>query len=269
MIKPCYITAIKDDDDIIYDNLRYYYGIGLRDFFIMLHCSDEKTVAEIKRFEKDYRTNIFFLEDNDYVFKQDIHLRQLSELAFKEGFNWHITTDADELLILRKHKTIQEFLSEYQDKDSLTFTWSNYSNIKSSETGNMFVDRQHRRIVPSPWTKSIAKWTEGTPLIWSVGFHFLLNTTANDVISPETAFYAHFNYRSFERWAKRFEDWAVTKHYRFEKDPNDGWQNEYRQLKTPGFIEWQWKENLDKEYGGTVIDETAFVHDPISEDKFV
>ncbi len=64
MINPAYLTAIKDDDDIIYDNLNYYYNIGIRDFFIMLHCSDEKTVNEIKRFESDKKTSIHFLIDN-------------------------------------------------------------------------------------------------------------------------------------------------------------------------------------------------------------
>ena len=269
MINPAYLTAIKDDDDIIYDNLNYYYNIGIRDFFIMLHCSDEKTVNEIKRFESDKKTSIHFLIDNDYTFKQELHFKQLSELAWSHGFNWHIASDSDELLVLRKHRTIQEFLSNYPDNDTITFEWSFYSNVSTGKTGNMFLDRKYRRIEKALWTKSIAQWTEKTKLYWVVGQHYLVNSETPAIITSDIAFYAHFPYRSFERWSKRFTDWAVTKQKRFKNDQNSaGWLYEYNQLQEPNFLKKQWDDNLNKEYGGDTINLDTFIFDPLYPDLF-
>lgn len=265
MIRPAYLTAVKDDSDIIYKNLEYYHNIGINDFFIMLHCSDPETVDQIMKFEADKKINLFLLQDNDYVFKQDLHFKQLSAAAWEKGFNWHIATDSDELLILRKHKTIQEFLKEYPGNDSLTFRWYNYSMHKTADSGNIFIDRKYREIPHLDWSKSIAQWSADTKMYWVVGQHVLVNSLSNVMVDPSIAYYAHFPYRSFEQWKTRFADWAITKKKRFSEPC---WHEEYEQLQTPDFIENKW-DNLKWKYEENWNNPEIFVFDPIYPDLFL
>lgn len=61
----------------------------------------------------------------------------------KENFEWVLVLDADEYLNLKNHKTVQEFLSSYDDCDGIAINWCCYgssNNLVYPPTPNVFIN---------------------------------------------------------------------------------------------------------------------------------
>jgi hypothetical protein len=121
-IRVCRILKLRDDTDIIRNNLIYYYNIGVRDQFIMLHKPSEELKKILSSCIKEMpEANFHFLhwdiEGEGFNSINEEYLRILTDKAQKCGFNWIVGSDSDEFLILKKHKTIQEFISQYDTYD--------------------------------------------------------------------------------------------------------------------------------------------------------
>jgi hypothetical protein len=265
-IKPAYLLCIKDDDDIVYNNMLYYYNIGIRDYYIMLHCANEETVAQINLFSQKHPiAQVKTFIDNDYIYKKDIHFQNLSQNAYGDGCNWHIATDTDEILILRKDNTIHDFLQKYKNHESLLFDWYNYKKTRCNpDDENIFLSWINRDILPSKWTKAISQWTHKQ--IWAAGQHFLINSNGYK-ITNDIAYYAHFPYRNFERWAKRRIDFAKTKYERFKNEKNrEEW------LKLARYYEIKENDNFLLSLWNSVMcnieNSTTIEKDPIDKNKF-
>lgn len=244
-IKPAYLLVTRDDDDIILHNLNYYYSIGLRAFFILLHMANKETIDKIEIFRKskdDITT--WIVDDNDNTYKKDIHFNQLSDVAKGLGFNWHIATDTDELLVLRKHESINDFIEKYNSFDSLEFKWFNYCDKYSEKGSNIFREWKYKNVIPLEWNKAIVKWNKG--FSWAAGQHHVCGVKSKHIVDPRIAFYAHFPYRSFERWKKRRIDFAFTKHKRFKNSPDWEEWNKYcfydEITENPNFLFNRWED---------------------------
>jgi hypothetical protein len=263
MINPAYLLVIKDDDDIVFQNMEHYYNLGIRAFFVMFHCPNDSTINAVNRFINNHSSiEIYRKIDKDYTYKKDIHFNELSEWAFKLGYNWHIATDTDELLILRKHNTIQEFINDYEKYDSIEFKWFNYADFEA-EPGCVFDTWKYHDIRYNSWNKAIAKWNSN--LSWAAGQHFVIFSEHNKiVVPPHVAFYAHFPFRDKERFKRRLTDFAKTKFTRF--GAHDSWPEWdkfcfHTEINSdPGFLDKRWNE-MKSSY-------RELIFDPIHEINF-
>ena len=216
-IKICRILKLRDDTDIIRNNLIYYYNIGIKDQFIMLHLPTDELMGIINNVQKELpdlnlRLLYWNKEGKGLSHINADYLKVLTDAAQSEGFKWIVGSDSDEFLILKQHKTIQDLIKEYDDSEiiSLIFEWVNYylTNI-ISEQKHFYDTMTRRRPETMSWTKSIGKFNKS--MYFVQGLHHVADMLYGQrsknlhqiKISEDIAFYAHFPYRSKKQYVEK------------------------------------------------------------------
>ena len=234
-MKIAYISVIHPaDNDIIHYTLIYYYNLGIRNFYLMLHKSNDELTNIIKDVvDKLYlsKFKIFYSDDNDH--RHEKQSKILLDQAKADGFKWIIASDADELLVLKKHKNIEDLIIDYDSINylSLNFTWYECKIDKDIKNENPFVELKYFAKEPRDFYKSIGKFNDG--MVFCSGFHTIVNNI-NELtdlgtdscirfddgiepqevykISPDVAFYLHFPHRTNLQFKNKMklqvENWA-------------------------------------------------------------
>ena len=260
-MKVARILKLRDDIDIVYHNLIYYHNIGVDETFIMLHEPSTHLLNVLDLFKKENpHIKLTLLWHNKEGLGANPvnheYLQILTDAAQKAGYSWIIGSDADEFLILKKCRTIQEFLYQYDHNPiiSLLFPWVNFYIHKNIETLKFYDKMTKRRKEPLGWTKSIGKFDSS--MYFVQGLHHIGNDVFGQVkpplsqikISENIAYYAHFPYRSKEQFihknkiqAHKFKDWRYKK---LQKDPLF-FDKYFDMLLENNYCIWP--KNLDKE----------------------
>lgn len=96
------VMMIKDEEDIIYENLCWHYFLGFRNFFVIDNFSTDKTSEKIKDFRRNSKGIIFiFIQEKDVVYKQTSRMNaayRIIENRFPRC-KWIFPIDADEFLM--------------------------------------------------------------------------------------------------------------------------------------------------------------------------
>lgn len=203
-MKVAYLTRIRNEEYLIYYNLLYYYNLGIKDFYLIFNNSNQETRNEVERFKKNYPDIFFYTEDDFGIgYNQDVGFNILANHAFQNGCTWMIPVDADEIIRLYNHETIQDFLAEYDHfkYGYIELFWVNFypdpeTNIAGEFThGNIFTEWKHRWSKPMQASKTILKWTAGMHIGYG---HHLITTkrTAISIRDKENIICAHFPNRS-------------------------------------------------------------------------
>jgi len=85
---------VKDEADIIEDNISYHSKKGCEAFFIVDNGSTDGTREILENLKLDF--NITIIDDLTPDHNQSANMTMLTELARKQGFDWVIENDADE-----------------------------------------------------------------------------------------------------------------------------------------------------------------------------
>lgn len=246
------LLPIRHDYDIVYDHLVYYYNLGCKNFFVLIHCSNGQDAMEIQRFKSDSGCNVTIHEDPNPKYQQDKHYALLSEMA--KDFKWHVMSDTDELLILKENSTLQDFFRGI-DADSVLFRWYPYIDI----FGDKCFRWSHRTAKPANWTKVAMRYRKG--LNWSWGHHHV--TGGHKVFNAPNAFYGHFILRDKEMWIQRKLNFADAKRLRF--GDNAWWMKQcsYHEIKNDSnFLHKKWDKAKKKNFSKDLV------YDPISPGLF-
>lgn len=99
------LMMVKDEDDIIYQNLTHHYRIGFRSFCILDNASTDRTQALIRRFEAEHPDALVMLVHDPVVGyyqseKMDIFQHAFTRYAALSGCvpEWLFFVDADEFI---------------------------------------------------------------------------------------------------------------------------------------------------------------------------
>lgn len=217
-MKPALITVVNpQDNDVISDQLLYYKNIGINDFYIMLHMPDIKLMSMCEFFRdkyKDKNIHLFINSKPEHYHEKDCKV--LSDAALEDGCDWIIGSDADELLVLKRHKTIQGFLSGWgmNDYHSLHFQWFEYRPLENLyESALRFMT--NRETTPRQQSKSIGKFNK--TMAYVPGLHYIENSPQVINIAPDIAFYAHFSDRNKEQYISKMTLQAKNWNQRYGK----------------------------------------------------
>lgn len=195
------------DNDVFGYMLLYFYNLGIRNYYLMLHKSDVILRNHVFLFETmyDVKVNTFFNEKDEHNHDEDVKI--LTDAALKDGMEWFIGSDADELLVLKQHKNIESFLQEYDNYNMtvLHFKWIDYRSDKDVYN-NAFINMQYRckefmDITDKGWIKSSGKFCSEMEFI--TGFHDIKGCENIIKINPDIAFYAHFPERNFKQYEQK------------------------------------------------------------------
>jgi len=105
------ICIAKDEDNYIDEWIKYHLKIGFDDIYI-------------------YRNNWEFSYEHENVHITKMNGKKKQIVSYNDGFqkyksqyDWIAFFDVDEFLVLKKHKNVKDFLSEYSDYDSVGINW--------------------------------------------------------------------------------------------------------------------------------------------------
>lgn len=196
------ILKLRDDTDIVRDNIEYYHALGVDLTFIMLH----KPTDELMSILNDINVPIeLFYWDKEGKYADPVNEEYLTILLNRatQNYQWIIGADADEFLILKKHKTLPEFLGRYNryTSVSLILKWANYYAIPGCKVWH---DMKHRSAFLR-WTKSFGKFNK--EMYYVQGMHYIADKEYGQVenvreveVDPDVAFYGHFPFRTREQF---------------------------------------------------------------------
>lgn len=253
------ITVVNpQDNDIFPDMLLYYYNIGIRNYYIMLHKPDVILRNHVFLFETMYDVSVktFFNETDLHYHEKDCKI--LTDVALRDGMEWIIGSDADELLVLRNGISLETFLKMYNfPYGSLHFKWFEYRPLE-----NMYKDAfkfmTNREKEPRQQTKSIGIFND--KMAYVPGLHYIENSPEVINVSPDIAYYAHFSDRNEKQYVDKMTLQAKNWNQRYGKYSH--WAEKLLEDDTEG-LQKLWRTMLDQNYSNKEL-----VFDPINEEMF-
>ena len=271
-MKVAFISVIRYDEDTVENLLVYYYNIGLRDFYLTLHVASQELVDIVSNVQAKLKDAKFtILRNEEEILRHEIQIYELSTIARKDGFNWIVASDGDELFILEHHNTIQEFLEQYEHYSTDTCL-----SVKNSEymptheiysPENCFVDFhfRHKQYYKNS-TKTIGKFYTDK-MRFSDGLHEMLDADNYIDVNEDVVWSAHFPNRNKTQVARKqrvlYNMWlsrSDVSHY----NPAIGAYNAKLQS-DPNFFENIWYSKIIEH----PIDSLKFVCDPLPKEKFI
>lgn len=200
------ILKLRGDEDIVKDNIEYYHNRGVEKTYIMLHKPSEELMQIIHDINLPLELLYWDKEGKWADPVNEEYLTILLEKAKAQGYQWIIGADADEFLILKKHKVFPEFFQKYNRyvSVSLIFKWANYYTHRSFKS---WKDMNYRSEFVQ-WTKSCGKFNKD--MYYVQGMHYIADKEYGQIedvreieIDSEIAFYGHFPFRTKEQFIKK------------------------------------------------------------------
>jgi len=115
-MKIALVCIAKNEDNYIQEWCDYHLKIGFDDIFI---------------YQNDWRTNI----SGNNIFKFELDGRDKQREAYKKFINdyhnqydWAAFFDVDEFLVLKKHKNVKDFISEFNEYNAVGINWVFFGN---------------------------------------------------------------------------------------------------------------------------------------------
>lgn len=144
-MKIALVCIAKNEDDYIQEWVNYHLKLGFDNIFI---------------YENDWASNV---EDPKVIkypvtgVRQQIPSYNNFIKSHKNEYDWAAFLDIDEFLVLKKHKTIHDFINEYKDNDSIGINWVLFGDNNLNETDDYrVIDRfTMRQNSTNPHVKSI------------------------------------------------------------------------------------------------------------------
>ena len=257
MVKIAFVSAIRNDQDILKYNLFYYYNIGIRDFYLLLHKStidQRQHLDEIRSCLPDCN---FFVTGHDKEYQyHDEDIKVLTDKAIEDGFSWIIASDVDEILRLKEHNTVQDLISGYDNVValSLAFEWYEHRPLKSCDREeNPFIIFNRRDEKKREQTKTIGKFNDN--MYYCPGVHLIHNSPCVVIVPSSIAYFSHFPNRNKTQFIEKYEIQKVNWLERYGQYPLSEQMDE-----DPDFLSKFWLTKLiDGDHGVLdQIDERMF-----------
>jgi hypothetical protein len=211
-MKIAYITMIKDEQDIILDNLNYYKKLGIKDFYIIENGSSDDTLNLITKFKNDNINDIkVYIEvDKDVGYWQYLRINKLANIAYNDGCEYILPVDADEFLFKEKdgkdfnlNFTAESIIENLDTNiDCYFFHWWYFRKKDSSPVTRPVFDILDRDLYPSlSYTKILVKWKPGMEI--SQGNHTLHYIEKYKTDKLNNVYFAHYNLRGYEHCQRK------------------------------------------------------------------
>lgn len=213
------LTCIaRDEDNYIEEWINYNLKLGFDDIFIYQHnwrCNVEKNnVHKIEYDGKDIQVAAYnhFIQNNHSI------------------YDWVAFFDVDEFLVLKKHKNIKSFLSNYKDQNAIGINWVLFGDNNLTFDGRYSVlERFTKR---SKQASDLVKCIVKTNPNINYGIH-----NPHNCIITDTHYNNFYGDRNDKRkidiaqinhyYCKTWSEWEIKKKRNTSDDAADNWYNVY------------------------------------------
>jgi hypothetical protein len=134
-MKVALVCIAKNEDSYIEEWVNYHLKLGVDQIF--MYENDWDSIFESPNLTKIKINGV----------RQQIPMYNEFISKYKTEYDWVAFLDVDEFLVLKKHKNIHEFISEYSSYDAIGINWvlfgdNNHTNIENYGLINRFTMRQ-------------------------------------------------------------------------------------------------------------------------------
>lgn len=254
MVKIAFCMVVRNDTDILKNNLVYQYNIGFRDFYILHHMATVEQTQNLQNIAdllNKNGCNVWITSHNKAEHYHDKDIKILTDKARSDGFEWIMGCDADEFIRLKKHNTIQELIAEYDylNGAELRFNWYEHRPLFNVfEPANAFIEFNYRDKERREQHKAIGKFNK--KMFYCAGVHLIHHALVTINIDSDVAYYSHFPDRNILQFVEKYKIQYVN------------WLERYKQFSLsedmdndPLFLYKFWETKIVKDYSDKVIDQ--------------
>ncbi len=179
------VTMVKDEEDIIYENLVWHFCVGFRKFVIVDNNSTDKTLSLIHKFKKETegKAIVIIMEDpiREYIQSRIISAGLKTVNAIWPEVEWVFPLDADEFVYTNRQ--LDKILVEVpNNKDALVICRYEYFPTNSAVTISDFPGKFYDNI------KYRGAFLKHVDLQFSQDSKFAIKITKWDMNSPNCFF---------------------------------------------------------------------------------
>ena len=279
--EPALVMMLKNEADIIYDNLAWHFEVGFRRMLLLENGSTDSSAAEIARFIARHEPRgcrVCVVQDREVGYYQA--RKTNAAAAYAAGFfaaDWIFALDADEFLELGARplrETLAQAVARAEDAFGVSHTAEQFAlGVKFSWKSHFCTERDDM----SEWhpTRRLTYRrqeleNQKTACLWRSDFAFSqgnhhVRSHGRAVptidLTPEGVSLRHYSIRSFEHFERKVR--AGGRAYRAATglDPNWGghWRRWYDLLEAEG------RSGLEREFHARYVKRSIdLVYDPLA-----
>lgn len=217
-ISVCVVAILRNEEKFLDEWLVYHRIIGINHFFLY----DDDPKLSLQNFmlpHSDYTTVIPWYGKNKPLSEMKNQIQAYLHAVNNciSGYDWVIFLDGDEFVVIKRHKNVQHFLSEFGDASAVSLNWHIFGHNGFYEDPERLVTTSliRRMLKPSLHVKTFTR-TNAIASIPSphycelkcgkrVDANNLLYTEEHYSGKSDVAHINHYQCRSFKRWMARVE----------------------------------------------------------------
>lgn len=125
-LKTAVVCIARMEGKYIGEFIEHYQSLGF-DNIILCDNDHDGDNEDVEAILKPYNGFVIY---EDYRNKVGYQMRCYSEVyaKYKNDYDWFFFCDVDEMLVLHRHKTVQEFLSTFTDCQAVVVNWKIFTD---------------------------------------------------------------------------------------------------------------------------------------------
>ncbi len=249
-VKVAMTLLVRNEEDIIEDNILYHSSIGVDKFFIMDNLSTDMTRNILERLSDSINIQYYFQENDEYRQSEWVSCLARKVATDQAGFDWVINNDADEFWVFG-NKSIKEFLSRVPES-AAGLNVQRYNAINIHRHGdNSQRYSTHPSISEYFHVNSMNCLGKRLPpkcmhrahpnVTVPQGNHTVLNIEG-DIIGIDDAFILHYPYRTLDQYKDkiRLGGGAYRRNQDLDESVGITWRKHYQIVESDEMIQfWQ------------------------------
>ena len=137
------LLRIRNEGPYLVEWLAHYVTLGFDDIVIVHNENDDGSTRLLDLFEKNGICRIFespaYQKDGVELTPGQRAVTTIKEQRVFAQSKWLFTVDADELLVLKQHRKITDFIEAHADSEQILFSWDLFvPDLKSSDFNGDF-----------------------------------------------------------------------------------------------------------------------------------
>lgn len=214
-IKLVMTLLVRDEIDIITQNIEYHRNIGVDHFIVTDNMSQDGTTEVLREYEK--RGILTYIEETSLNYEQRKWVTRMARMA-KSEFNadWVINADADEFFVT-KSCPLKDVLEKIKDSNFIQVPMYNFQTVEMNPTDNPIQKMFYKETLLQPLPKTIHRGDELINV--TMGNHFAKSENLSPkFINSNNIEIFHFPIRSYKQYELKIRN-VVTS---IEKNPEFG-----------------------------------------------